>query len=169
MNELIQKIENINNNLEFVRSKVQFPQLYKLEDTEAELLKLTEEHLKLKREAEVVTEINSQKELIYRQFSEYIETLEKPISHPFSKFQGLSFPMFYIAPLIDIRNILFLNLKGISGAIVNTTADPKDAVDDKDDFVILLKQKRNDIFNARNLYDLYLVFKSFSEDLKKFR
>ena len=169
MTTLLQKIEKTENELEFAKSNVQFPESFKFEDTEIELLKFTEEKYNLKKEAVLITEINSQKELMYRQFSEYIETLEKPTTYSFSKSQGLSFAMFYVSPLMDVRNILFLNLKGIKGVELNTTKDPKDAVDNLPDFIFLLRQKREEVLNASNLYDLYLVCQSFSKDLKKFR
>ncbi|KQX00768.1 hypothetical protein [Flavobacterium sp. Root420] len=169
MTTLLQKIEKTESELEFVESKMKFPQVYNSEDIEEERKLLNEKHLKLKEEAIQITEINSLKELLYRQLSEYIETLEKFTDHPYSKSQSLSFSKFYTSPLTAIQDILFSNLKGISGVNLNTTQDPKDIVTDKDDFVVLLKQKRKEFFNAENLYDINLAYRNFSKEVKKFR
>lgn len=168
MTRLIQSIEKINSQLEFELSKVQFPEIYKTEDIQSILDKLTEEKARLSNDAAFITEINMQKQLMYSQLNEYIDTLEKSTIYPFSKKQGLSYPKFYLAVLSDLQNILHQNVQGLVGVSLNTTKDPNDAVYNKEEFVTLLKQKRAEIHNASNLYDLYLAYSSLSKEIKSF-
>jgi hypothetical protein len=166
MNHLIEELEIKNNKLDFVKSKIKYLTIFKNEEIEPELLILTNETIDLKRKAEKITDIQTQKELLFNQLTEYIKKLEKDYNYPFSKSQGLSFPFFYISPLMDIKNILFLDLKGISGVILKLTLDEKDAVNNKTEFLNFLKEKRNEFYKSENLYELYSLYKKFSEGIK---
>ncbi|WP_278554626.1 hypothetical protein [Elizabethkingia bruuniana] len=166
MNQLIEKLELKNNELKFANSKRDFPELFNTDEIEPETSRLNDEFNVLKNEAESITKIEDKKELLYAQLTEYIKVIEKEYKYPFSKSQGFGFPMFYISPLVDIKNILFLDFKGISGVILNLTADSKDAVNNKTQFLNFLKEKRNDFNNAQNLFELYTVYRSFDEIIK---
>ncbi|WP_407535313.1 hypothetical protein [Elizabethkingia miricola] len=166
MDLLIKKLELKNNELEFANSKKRFPELFNNDEIESEISRLNDEFNMLKNEAESIQKIEDKKELLYTQLTEYIKVIEKEYIYPFSKSQGLSFPMFYVSSLIDIKNILFSGFKGTSGVILNLTIDSKDAVNNKTQFLNFLKEKRNDFNNAQNLFELYTVYRSFDEIIK---
>lgn len=166
MNQLIEKLELKNNELKFASSKREFPELFNKDEIEPEISRLDDEFNVLKHEAESIQKIEDKKQLLYAQLTEYIKVIEKEYIYPFSKSQGLSFPMFYVSPLIDIKNILFSGFKGTSGVILNLTIDSKDAVNNKTQFLNFLKEKRNDFNNAQNLFELYTVYRSFDEIIK---
>ncbi|MEA9412591.1 hypothetical protein [Flavobacterium sp. PL02] len=167
MKELIEKIEHKNNQLSIAKSKVSYPQVYPHSETEIELLKFTTELLDLKKEAIQETKIETQRSLIFQQLSEYIGVIEKEHQYPFSIKQGLSFELFYISPLINIKNIVFFNQNGISGVIYNLTLNEKDAVKDKEQFLYFLKNKKIEAQNLNNLAELYDFYTEFRETIIK--
>ena len=160
MKELIEKIEHKNNQLNIAKYKVAYPEIYPY--PEIEILKYTTELFHLKEEAIKQTNIENQRSLIFQQLSEYIRVIEKEHQHPFSKKQGLSFELFYISPLVNIKNIIFFAQIGIAGVIYNLTLDNTDAVNDKENFLDFLKNKKSEVKKINNLselYDFYIVFR----------
>lgn len=168
MKKLIEKIEKKNNALEIIKAKIKFPQIYSASQCEVELQELEEEILALKNQAIEEKSIESRKELIYGQLTEYIQKIEKPQIYPFSKSQGLSFKMFYILPLINVKNIIFYNQNGLEGAILNLTLDEKDSVINKEQFLEFLKNKRDEALDLENLFDLYLFYKTFANSIREY-
>ena len=71
---------------------------------------------------------------IFKQFKSliYIRILKK---------RGFGFNMFYILPLIYIKNIVFFTQHGLAGAIYNLTLDEKDAVTNEIEFLNFVKEK----------------------------
>lgn len=167
MKELIEKIERASNRLNIAKAKVAYPQLYPYSETEIELLKFTNELLDLKKEAAQVAKIETQKSLIFQQLSEYIRVIEKEHIHPFSKKQGLSFDLFYISPLINIKNIVFFDQNGVAGVIYNLTLNDEDVVKNKEQFLSFLKNKKLEVQKLNNLSELYDFYTVFREGIIK--
>ncbi|WP_264524017.1 hypothetical protein [Flavobacterium sp. N502536] len=167
MKQLIEKIELANNQLNIAKAKVAYPQLYPYSETEVELLKFTNEFLDLKKEAVQQTNIENQKSLIFQQLSEYIRVIEKEHIHAFSKKQGLSFDLFYIAPLMNIRDIVFFSQNGLAGVIYNLTLNEEDAVNNKEQFLDFLKNKKLEVQKLNNLSELYDFYTVFRDTIKK--
>lgn len=167
MKELIEKIAHKNNQLNIAKAKVAYPQVYPYSETEIELLKFTTELSDLKNEAIQQTEIETQRSLIFQQLSEYIRVIEKKHNHPFSKKQGLSFDLFYVSPLVNIKNIVFFAQNGVAGVIYNLTLNDKDAVNNKELFLNFLKDKRLEVQKLNNLSELYDFYTVFREAIIK--
>lgn len=167
MKELIEKIEHKSNQLNIAKAKVAYPEVYPHSETEIELLKFTNELFDLKKEAAQQTKIETQKSLIFQQLSEYIRVIEKEHIHPFSKKQGLSFDLFYISPLINIKNIVFFDQNGLAGVIYNLTVNDEDAVNNKEEFLKFLKNKKLEVQKLNNLSELYDFYTAFREVLIK--
>lgn len=165
MNKLLFEIEELNNQLDFENSKLQVS-AHLDGDIEQNISTLKDHLLELNEKASEIKQIQHIKDLIYRQLTAYIDAISKNYERPFSKSQGLSFPLFYIAPQIAVRNILFSETKGIEGAVMYTTENPKDAVKDKQQFLNLLRIKQEQIIKADNLLDLYHAYRTFSANLK---
>lgn len=167
MNELLNNLEETTEKLNFTKSKLKYPLIYKPEDFESELLLLTEEENRLKEQAIQITNINDYKILIYSQLTEYVNRLDSNNIHPFSRNQGLSFPMFYISPLMDLKNIILSNFKGICLPVIYLTLNDEDAVKDKELFLNFLKEKRDHFYNATDLYNLYSIYNEFKQSIAR--
>jgi hypothetical protein len=167
MKEIIDKIEHKINELNIAKAKIRFPLQYPRTETDNQIFKLSNELLALKIEATQVNDIKTQTNLIFGQLSEYIETIEKPHILPYSKKQGLSFDMFYISPLISIKNIVFFIQNGLAGAIYNLTLDQKDSVTNEIQFLDFLRKKRSEVSKVTNLFELYEFYESFAESIKR--
>mgnify|MGYP003611192034 CR=1 FL=1 len=167
MKNLIEKIEAKDNELYIVEAKVRFPESYANEETEIELLKIKNELSNLNKEAKLETKIETQKSLLYEQLSEYIRVIQKQHQLPFSKSQGLSYDLFYISPLMNIKQIVFITQLGLARVNYNLTLSDNDAVENKEVFLDFLNLKRLEIKDLRNLSELYEFYKSFAETIRK--
>lgn len=167
MKNLIEKIEIKNNELFIIEAKARFPEFYANEETELELLKITNELSDLNKEAKLETKIETQKSLLYEQLSEYIRVLDKQHQFPFSKSQGLSYDLFYISPLMNIKQIVFSTQLGLARVNYNLTLSDNDAVENKEVFLDFLNLKRLEVKDLNNLSELYDFYKSFSESIRK--
>ena len=161
MKELILNLDKKYNELTIVNSKLQFADSEDLSKIEDEKINLESEINLLKLEAEKVTKIDDRKSLIFEQLSEYIKSIDTNHQYSFSKGQGLSFPAFYIHPLMNIRQIIFYDQNGLHGVINYLTVDEKDSVKNKEEFLDFLKNKKTEILKKENLYDLYEFYKEF--------
>ncbi|CAM3606419.1 hypothetical protein FLGE108171_05570 [Flavobacterium gelidilacus] len=80
----------------------------------------------------------------------------------------MSFKYFYLAPLINIKQISFFTQKGIATVNYNLTLDENDSVTNKEPFVDYLKTKKAEATNIFNLLELYKFYKSFAHTSKNF-
>ncbi len=154
--ELIQKIEYKNNLLDFEISRKVFPK------SEMDILDINNDLSNLRKEAKKQTNIEKEKNLIIQQLSKYIGVIENEHIYPFSKKQGICPNMFYLSPMIDIKNIVLLSQNSINGVNYILTLDNNDIVDNKVDFLNFLKNKKTKVLKLNNLcelFDFYIEFK----------
>ena len=168
MIDILHQLEKKLDSLEFTKSKLLYPQTFPIEDVENELLILTEETEDLKLRVSKINIIAVPQDLMIRQLTEYINILKKDTNYPFSSSQGLKFEhYFYVKPVMDIKNILFNDLKGIFGVNLNLTLNELDYVRNKEEFKNLLKDKRDKLLKAKNMFDLYEVYSNLFIEIKR--
>lgn len=167
MQYILERIEKKIIELNVVKSKIRFAEKYPQPEVDIEIFRLNEELLAIKMEASRISDVKNQTSLLIRQLSEYIEAIQKAHLYSYSKKQSFGFDMFYISPIICVKNIVFSTQHGIAGAIYNLTLDEKDAVNDEVQFVDLLLRKRTEVSNLKNLCDLYEFYERFAEDIKR--
>src|SRR5690606_10172134 len=168
MVDILYQLEKKLDSLEFTKSKLLYSQIFPIEDIENELLNLNDEIDDLKLRVAKINIIAIPQDLMIRQLTEYINILEKDTNYPFSSSQGLKFKhYFYVKPVIDIKNILFNDLKGISGVNLNLTLNELDYVRNKEEFKNLLKDKRAKLIEAKNMFDLYEVYSTLFIEIKR--
>ena len=161
MKEILESLEKRNNELDILKFKIAWPQIYSSADLESDLLKVTQEISDLKNQARNFTDIDVRRELLYGQLTEYINAIERPHHLAFSKGQGFGFPMFYINPSINVRDIALFHQNGLVGVNYNLTMDEKDSVSNKHQFLQFITDARSETLSLNNLVDIYDFYRQF--------
>ena len=167
LNLLLNDMERNMNALENEKQKLLLPNIFPFIIVEEEHDRLRDLVSNLKSKLEKIIEIEIQKDLMYRQLTEYIPLLEKETQNPYSKSQGfIGKHHFYVKPLIDIKTILFNDLRGMFGVSLYTTIDINDQVLDQEQFKNFILLKRKQIDEANNMFQLFEICKNFVEEIK---
>lgn len=164
---ILHQIEGKFNALEIEKEKLINPGFFDLAAVNIEIARLEDEILPMKKLLMSEKDIQRQKDLMRRQITDYIDIIGRRHSLPFSKKQGyIGEYQFYIKPLIDIKSILFNNLKTAVSINLHLTIDETDAVTNEDDFREFLVQQRYKITQANNLFQLFEICRDFIEIIK---
>lgn len=164
---ILHQIEGKFNALEIEKEKLKSPGFFDLVLVNMEIERLEAEIMPMKKELISEKNIQRQKDLMRRQITDYIDIIGRRHPLPFSKKQGyIGDYQFYIKPFIDIKSILFNDLKTCPGINLNFTIDNEDAVTNEDVFREFLVQQRYDITQANNLFQLFEICRNFIEIIK---
>lgn len=164
---ILHQIEGKFNALEIEKEKLKNPEFFNPILVDKEIARLEDEIVPMKKELISEKNIQRQKDLMRRQITDYIDTIGKRHPLPFSKKQGyIGNYQFYIKPFIDIKSILFNDLKTITSINLNLTIDKEDAVTNEDIFREFLVQQRYEITQANNLFQLFEICRNFIEIIK---
>jgi hypothetical protein len=166
MNVIINALEEQNNLRNFIKDCPNCKTAVNNDNRKTQVTLIEAKLVDLKLTSKNITEIKHTKQLINRQLTQFINKIDKNCDYPFSKSQGMSYSVFYTAPLLAVKNIIFSNYSGISGANLNLSVRSDDGVKNKIEFVNFLKKINEEFYAANNLYDLYFVFKSFDNGIK---
>ncbi len=164
---ILHQIEGKFNALEIEKEKLENPEFFDPILVYKEIARLEDEIAPMKKELISEKNIQRQKDLMRRQITDYIDTIGKRHPLPFSIKQGyIGNYQFYIKPFIDIKSILFNDLKTITSINLNLTIDKEDAVTNEDIFREFLVQQRYEITQANNLFQLFEICRNFIEIIK---
>lgn len=164
---ILHQIERKFNALDIEKEKLVNPGLFDLAFVNKEIARLEDEILPVKKLLISEKNIQRQKHLMRRQITDYIDIIGRRHSLPFSRKQGfVGDYQFYIKPLIDIKSILFNDLKTSPSINLHLTIDQTDAVTDEDLFREFLVQRRYEITQANNLFQLFEICRNFIEIIK---
>jgi len=163
----ITEYDNIFNQLEFSKTKLEYPQIFNEEETNQEIENLVHKENNLRKVLQETTQIENIRSAMFQQLDAYTKYLNKPRFYNYSRSQGMSGHTFYVMPLLNIRDILFRYYPGICGVELYLTMDEKDSVSNLQAFVEVLEQSKKELLDSLNLYDLYQVYQGLSKKLKK--
>lgn len=164
---ILHQIESKFNALEIEKEKLTNPRFFDPLIVNNQIARLEDEILPMKKLLMSEKDIQRQKDLMRRQITDYIEIIGRRHSSPFSKKQGfIGEYQFYIKPLIDIKSILFNDLKDAVSINLHLTIDETDAVTDEVLFREFLVQQKYEITQANNLFQLFEICRNFIEIIK---
>jgi hypothetical protein len=164
---ILHEIEGKFNALEIEKEKLINPRFFDPVIVNNEIARLEDEILPMKKLLMSEKDIQRQKDLMRMQITEYINIIGRRHSYPFSKKQGfIGDYQFYIKPLIDIKSILFNDLKNAVSINLHLTIDETDAVTGEVLFREFLVQQRYEITQANNLFQLFEICRNFIEIIK---
>ncbi len=168
LNLLLAETERKMNALENAKHKLLLPKIFELETVEEEVFTLTENVDELMGRLEKISKIEVYKDLLCKQLTEYITILDKEPNIPFSKSQGyIGNHHFYVKPLIDIKTILFNDLRGLFGVSIYSSLNENDQVNDREKFRNFILEKRKQINESKNMYDLFEICHNYIKEIKK--
>jgi hypothetical protein len=164
---ILHQIESKFNALEIEQEKLTNPRFFDPLIVNKEIARLEDEILPMKKLLISEKDIQRQKDLMRAQITDYIDIIGRRHPYPFSKKQGfIGDYQFYIKPLIDIKSILFNDLKNAPGINLHLTVDETDAVTDEALFREFLVQQRYEVTQANNLFQLFEICRNFIEIIK---